>query len=93
MIDQDLLRIDVQSFCEAYSFKEAVAYDKKIERALTYSFADNSREYNLLFFKEIYKGFKAKLANQLLVCHGKGCSACDYYKNCISIIYQFQATF
>lgn len=93
MIDQELLRIDVESFCAAYSYKEAMTYDKKFERALALSVADNSREYNTTFLHEIYKCFKAMHANQMISCHGKGCRACDYYQSSISTISQFQTAF
>ena len=91
MIDQRLLKIDVQSFCDAYSYEQAVEYDKKIERALEYTVADNNTEYNTLFLQEIYQCFQAMRADQMVVCHGKGCQACDYYEKSMTIISQFRS--
>lgn len=93
MIDLDFLQIDVQSFCDSYSYNHAMASDKKIERALEYNIAENSKDYNAIFLNEIDKCFKEMLANQKRACHGKGCSACDYYEQSITTINQFKAAF
>jgi hypothetical protein len=91
MIDQELLKMDVRSFCDYYSFRKVVEYNT-IEHALKYNLSENSSDYNELFLQEVYKCFTAKLNDQLLTCHGKGCKACDYYVKAISVIRQVQAT-